>query len=289
MQTEKDAGIVGWIGRLGAADAEHVMDRFAMGRSWTYARLSRLVKDGLLEQRTLLYRQPGLYLATADGLRWRGLQRARCLQGQPQRVSARPGVATAAVALHRVLPAGWEVLSEREICVQESDQGELIASARLGELPGGRPALHRPDLALITPGGSAVAVEVELSVKAPRRLAAICRAWARARHISGVCYLAPPAVARAVERAVAETRSEDRIVVPAVAGSIPVAHPRRPVDRRVLVTVRWRRSRRGRSGRGRLPPVRRRRGRLGTSPIARVADSAKLRLVSALPADPATP
>jgi hypothetical protein len=213
MQTERDAGIVGWIGRLGAADAEHVMGRFYMGRSWAYARLSRLVKDGLLEQRTLLYRQPGLYLATADGLRWQGLGRLGVYRVSPGGFQHAREVATAAVALHRVLPAGWEVLSEREIRVQESDRGELIASARLGELPGGRPALHRPDLALITPGGSTVAVEVELSIKAPRRLAAICTAWARARHISAVYYLAPSAVARAVERAIAETRSEDRIVV----------------------------------------------------------------------------
>jgi len=212
MQTERDAGIVGWIGRLGAAEAEHVMGRFAMGRSWAYTRLSRLVKDGLLEQRTLLYRQPGLYLATADGLRWQGLGRLGVYRVSPGGFQHAQEVATAAVALHHVLP-GWEVLSEREIRVQESDRGELLASAKLGELPGGRPALHRPDLALITPGGSTVVVEVELSIKAPRRLAAICRAWARARHISGVYYLAPPAVARAVERAIADTRSEDRIVV----------------------------------------------------------------------------
>jgi hypothetical protein len=212
MQTEKDAGIVGWIGRLGAAEAEHVMGRFAMGRSWAYARLSRLVKDGLLEQRTLLYRRPGLYLATADGLRWQGLGRLGVYRVSPGGFQHAQEVATAAVALHRALP-GWEVLSEREIRVRESDRGELIASARLGELPGGRPGLHRPDLALVSPDGNVVVVEVELSIKAPRRLAAICRAWARARHISAVYYLAAPAVARAVERAIAETRSEDRIVV----------------------------------------------------------------------------
>jgi hypothetical protein len=212
MQTEKDAGIVGWIGRLGAADAEHVMARFAMGRSWAYARLSRLVKDGLLEQRTLLYRQPGLYLATADGLRWQGLGRLGVYRVSPGGFQHAQEVATAAVSLYHALP-GWEMLSEREIRVRESDRGELIASARLGELPGGRPALHRPDLALVSPQGNVVVVEVELSIKAPRRLAAICRAWARARHISGVYYLAAPAVARAVERAIAETRSEDRIVV----------------------------------------------------------------------------
>ena len=212
MQTERDAGIVGWIGRLGAADAEHVMSRVVMGRSWAYSRLGGLVRDGLLEQRVLLYRRPGLYLATADGLRWQGLGRLGVYRVSPGGFQHAQEVATAAVALHRALP-GWEVLSEREIRLQESEEGELIASARLGELPGGRPALHRPDLALIAPGGSTVAVEVELSVKAPRRLAAICRSWARARHIRGVYYLAAPAVARAVERAIAETRSEDRIVV----------------------------------------------------------------------------
>ena len=74
MHTEKDGEIVAWIGRIGAAGAEQVMERFAMGRSWAYARLGRLVLTGLLEQRALLYRRPGLYIATAEGLRWQGLQ-----------------------------------------------------------------------------------------------------------------------------------------------------------------------------------------------------------------------
>ena len=213
MQTEKDGEIVDWIGRVGAAGAGHVMGRFFMGRSWAYARLSKLVMDGLLEQRTLLYRQPGLYLATADGLRWQGLQRLGVYKVSPGGFQHAQEVANAAVSLHRVLPAGWEVLSEREIRVYENDQDELVASAKLGELPGGRPALHRPDLALISPGGNVVAIEVELTVKAPRRLAAICTAWVRARHISAVYYVAPPAVARAVERAIAETRTEDHIAV----------------------------------------------------------------------------
>jgi hypothetical protein len=47
MQTEKDAEIVGWVGRVGAAGAEHVMERFAMGRSWAYARLASLVSATL--------------------------------------------------------------------------------------------------------------------------------------------------------------------------------------------------------------------------------------------------
>ena len=31
MHTERDTEIVDWLGRVGAAGAEHVMERFAMG------------------------------------------------------------------------------------------------------------------------------------------------------------------------------------------------------------------------------------------------------------------
>jgi hypothetical protein len=204
--------MVGWVGRVGAAGAEHVMARFEMGRSWAYARLCRLVADGLLEQRTLLYRQPGLYVASAEGLRWCGMERLGVYRVGPGGFQHAREVATVAVALHQGLP-GWEVWSEREIRAAESERGELVASVRVGELPGGRPALHRPDLAAVSPDGRTVAVEVELSVKAPRRLAGICRGYARARHIERAYYLAAPAAARAVARAVAETRAQDRIVV----------------------------------------------------------------------------
>jgi hypothetical protein len=212
MQTEKDAEIVGWVGRVGAAGAEHVMGQFGMGRSWAYHRLNGLVADGLLEQKTLLYRQPGLYVATAEGLRWCGLQRLGVYRVGPGGFQHAQELATVAVAIHRGLRDG-EVSSERELRIVERDRGELLASIRLGELPGGRPALHRPDLAAISPNGRVFAVEVELSVKARRRLASICRGYARARHIDRVYYLATPAAARAVGRAVAAERAEDRIEV----------------------------------------------------------------------------
>lgn len=70
MQTDRDAKFVSWLARIGAASAEHVMARFGMGRSWAYARLSLLVRDGLLEQKRLLYGKPGLYVSTAEGVRW---------------------------------------------------------------------------------------------------------------------------------------------------------------------------------------------------------------------------
>jgi hypothetical protein len=58
-----------------------------------------------------------------------------------------------------------------------------------------------------------VVVEVELTVKAPRRLVEICRAWARCRTVTGVLYLAPALVERALLRAVAEARASEQVVV----------------------------------------------------------------------------
>ncbi len=235
MHTDRDAEVVAWLGRIGAAGAEHVMERFAMGRSWAYARLSSLVLGGLLEQRTLLYRQPGLYIATAEGLRWRGLGRLGVFRVGPGGFQHAQELATVAVAVHRTLP-GWTMLSEREIRVRESDEGQLLASAKLAELPGGRPALHRPDLALISARGRVLAIEVELSVKAPRRLASICRGWARARHVDAVYYLASPAPARAVTRAIAEVRAQDHITVLALSDvhALATAERREVSDARAL-------------------------------------------------------
>jgi hypothetical protein len=52
-----------------------------------------------------------------------------------------------------------------------------------------------------------------LSVKARARLLAIYPGWAQARHLYGVYYLATPAAASAVGRAMRETRAENRVVV----------------------------------------------------------------------------
>jgi hypothetical protein len=222
MQTEKDAQIVSWLGRIGAASAEHVMARFGMGRSWAYARLSRLVRDGLLEHKRLLYGKPGLYVATPEGLRWTFNERLGAYRLGPGGFQHAWELAATAVALHNALPE-YEQLSDREIRVGENDGPGLIASAGLGELPGGRPALHRPDLALIAPDERVLAIEVELSIKAPRRLQAICRGYARARHLVHVYYLATPPAQRAVARAVAEVRAQDRITVLALGDIAAIA------------------------------------------------------------------
>jgi hypothetical protein len=109
----------------------------------------------------------------------------------------------------------------------------VLASAELGgnQHPGFDQPRHRPDLVLWPhdpAGGLPVAVEVELTVKAPERLATICRAWARARCVTGVLYLAAPQTERAVQRAIEKAHAHERVVVVSLD-----ALPMRPAERTV--------------------------------------------------------
>lgn len=211
MQTTRDAQIVAWIGRIGAAGAEHVRERFAMSSSPVYRRLLSLTTAGLLEHHSVLYGWPGMYTATSSGLRWQGMGRLPVFHVRPGGFEHAWRVATVAVALHRALP-GWRVIGEREIGMLEGEEGRLLASVRTGSA-GGRALLHRPDLGVLGPSGRVLAIEVELSVKAPQRLLRICRGWGRGRHLGHVYYLATPGAARAVRRALRAARAGDCVSV----------------------------------------------------------------------------
>jgi len=102
------------------------------------------------------------------------------------------------------------IRSEREIRAVERELGRPLASASLG-VSGEGERFHRADLAVLR-GDSVVAVEVELTPKAPRRLEQIVRAWRRARSIESIRYYVPAgATSRAVERAIARTHGEERV------------------------------------------------------------------------------
>ncbi len=159
----------------------------------------------------MLFGRPGMYTATTVGLRWQGLDRLGACSVRPGGFEHAWQIAQTAVELHQQL-SGWSVLSEREIRSVEADGDGLLASVQVGRV-GDRQLLHRPDLALTDPDGRVVTVEVELSIKSASRLAAICRGWARARHVERVYYLAAPGPARAVLRAARATKTTDRIRV----------------------------------------------------------------------------
>jgi hypothetical protein len=209
LSPEREA-LVQWAANLGAITAEALALRLDVSLPSAHGRLSAARRAGLLVSHRL--GGPVLFTATPAGLR-------ACAPGlDPCRVSASSArhlavCARVAAALERCYP-DFRVLGERLLRFEERDRP--LASARLGAGPGGEPALHRPDLVLWPSSaehGLPVAVEVELTIKAPQRLLAICRAWAGCHCVAGVLYLAAPDVQRAVQRAIERARAEETVVV----------------------------------------------------------------------------
>jgi DNA-binding Lrp family transcriptional regulator len=208
---DRTMAMLEWLAGLGAAAITEVADVAELSRAAAASRLRRLERDALVSRVHLLHGQPALYVVTRPGLRAIG----RADLG-PARISSSGFVhalecARVARALERALAGRFTVHSERELRAWERAAGTLIASAELGFSVAAAVDVHRPDLVCCAAAGSPrtlpLAIEVELTVKAPQRLRAIIRGWARCRRVAAVVYYATPAAARALERAVAEERA----------------------------------------------------------------------------------
>lgn len=204
---------------MGAVTLDQVRVRFGLGRTAGYRRVAACASAGLVERVETLRGQPSLIRATKAGLRFTGLE-LRIAQVRPELVAHWIACGDVALSLEREFGAA-AVLSEREIRAVEADATRPLASAIVGERPDGSEIRHRADLAVLREG-EAVAIEVELTAKAPRRLEAIVRAWRRARWVAGVRYYVAPGVADAVGRAIARTHAEGRVEVR--AGLPPKRH-----------------------------------------------------------------
>jgi hypothetical protein len=230
MSTRNDMQqpILAWLGRIGAAGADEVAGHLGVSVAAVRPRLAACERRGLVDAVRLLHRQPALYVATRDGLRLADLAELKPCRVSPAGFAHLREVARAAVAFERGLP-GLEVVGERELRVWERDAQRPLASAELGLALAGGYARHRPDLVLWPAGRAgdedapAVAVEVELTVKAAPRLREIVRGWARSRLVRAVVYYASPEAARAVRRAVADEQAQTMVHVLALdrAGALP--------------------------------------------------------------------
>ncbi len=198
-----------WTARFGAVTAEALALRDGCSVGSARARLLAAQRAGLLARERPLADQPALFTATRTGLR------AVAISGvEPGRVSAanaRHSIVCAwvAAALQLLYPDN-HVMGERELRREERAMARPLASAALGGAAKGAALLHRPDIVLwpsASCDGRPVAVEVELTVKAPRRLVAICRAWARCRCVAGVVYLTEPEVRGPLGRAIDAARA----------------------------------------------------------------------------------
>jgi hypothetical protein len=209
--SRRDREVVRFVGVHGAVAMEHVMAALGVGRTAAYRRVAACIEGGLLERLDLLRGEPSLLRATRAGLSYAGLGLGPAVIS-PGSVDHWLRCATTALELGEEFGAA-RILSERELALAERIEERPIASAQVGELPTGAPRLHRPDLAILTEE-LPIAVEVELTPKAPRRLEALIRSWRRANWVGEVRYYCEPGqTRRAVERAIEKTHAQDRVRV----------------------------------------------------------------------------
>lgn len=217
MFDSKTAAMLDWLACFGAAPLRELADVAGVSGPTAAVRLRRLETEGLITQARLLHGVPSLMTITRAGLRACGRTELA-----PPRISAAGFMHTlecaqVARALERSQGGRFSVHSERELRAWERAAGKLIASAELGFSPASSADVHRPDLVCLQAGARRPAlplvIEVELAVKAPLRLRAIVRGWARSRLVCGVVYFASPAALRALEVAVARERAADAVRV----------------------------------------------------------------------------
>ncbi|MFZ2051057.1 MAG: hypothetical protein WAU69_09035, partial [Solirubrobacteraceae bacterium] len=221
--------MIRWIADLGALTAEALAHHQEISLASARGRLQAAVAQRLLAAERPLRDAPTLYSVTPAGMRAAGCDLEAC-RVTPSNARHLVACAAAAAGLARCYP-DHVVGGERDLRRQERDHGARLASALLGRGPNGQSLLHRPDLVLwpahISVGSLPLAVEVELTVKAPARLEAICRAWARCELIAGVLYLAAPEVERPLQRAIGRAQARSRVI------ALPLGCIPGPIDKAI--------------------------------------------------------
>jgi hypothetical protein len=211
--TRAQASLLQWIADVGAVTAPALATLQATSVGSARARLAAAGRVGLVTGERPLAGEASIYTLSPAGLRRCGLCAAQAVRVTPANAPHLIACTEVAAALACRYP-DHGVIGEGALRRFERQAGTVLASAVLGRGLGGEPQLHRPDLVLWPLAGTSlpVAVEVELTIKAPRRLVQICRAWARCREVAGVLYLAAPPVELPLARAIAEADAAEAIV-----------------------------------------------------------------------------
>jgi len=223
----QQARTIAWATALGAITAEALAERDDLSTDVASEQLDEIVGLELLERHSVLVGYPDLYTATIAGRRVarkhaeaggytypEGLRTARVTIKEARHTIA---CASVAAALERRYP-DYRVIGERELHRDEREQKRRLASVDVRRH--GETRSHFPDVVLWPPGEPdappplPVAVEVELTMKSKEELVAICRAWARARHIEAALYFAETVkVEERLLDTIEELKADDMIVV----------------------------------------------------------------------------
>jgi len=198
-----------WLAAIGAGSAGELAASCGLSPRATGVRLRAMEDAGLTRSLRLLHGALALHVLTRRGLRAAGRPELDPVAVSASGFAHLLAVARVAVALGN---AGHRVGGERELRAWERAEGRPLASAEVGLARDGTVALHRPDL-VCWGAGAPIAIEVELTVKAPARLRTIVRGWARSRLVGGVVYYATPPATRALRRALRSECAGDRVEV----------------------------------------------------------------------------
>jgi DNA-binding Lrp family transcriptional regulator len=230
--------MLAWATAVGAITVEALAERDGLSTATAKERLDEAVGLGLLRRHALLVGYSDLYTVTGSGRTEarkhsdaggysypEGLRTARATIKD-----ARHTIACASVmaGLERRYP-DYRVIAERELHREEHTQQRRLGSVSVHRY--GQTRSHYPDIVLWPPSATGeppplpIAVEVELTMKSKEELTAICRAFARSRHIEGVIYYAETTkLEERLQHTVEQLNAEEMIVVvplSAIVESLP--------------------------------------------------------------------
>jgi hypothetical protein len=208
--TPRDVEIIAWIGRAGGVLSMQLQVR-PPGRTQKAVsqKLQRLRENGLLTHARPFGGNKHMYLATRKGLGVAGLDLLPTATVSLE--TAAHQVAATWLSLELEAEHGADaVVYEREL---RASHDHWAVVGRAARARAGTPRRHYPDFAVETADGRRLAVEVELSIKAPARLDEIMRAYGASSLDLVHYYASGRGVLRALSDAVARTVTTDRVEV----------------------------------------------------------------------------
>jgi len=214
--TERDLELLRFVAAHRFVQAEHLHHLIAADRSVTYRLLSRLTNSGLLRYERVFHAQAGVFMITNGGL---------AVIDSPL---PRPQIDLRLYRHEQHVPALWlaatdgllgpvaRVRTERELRHYDRlpDTGEVVGVRLGGFHRGGRPRVHHPDLAIAHPDGTLTAVELELSLKANRRLEEILLGYVLDQRLRVALYLTDQdQVGRGLQRIAGQYGAPGKVIV----------------------------------------------------------------------------
>ncbi len=183
-EAAKDEAVLRWVERFRFVTGELVAARFGVSWQRANARLRRLERTGLVAGEQQHVCEARAVFITGRGANVLGVGRRRAPRPGVQREHELAIVALVA-ALERNR-SDVEILTERQCRRRErAGRGEYSIEGNGG---GRHERRHWPDAAIELPWGTRVAIEVELSAKAPERLRRLVEAHVTASPYTSVHY-----------------------------------------------------------------------------------------------------